>query len=98
MGHPIDIVERMATPQTGSGGAAKGMLHWVLHKARQRLEDVQHKGGSDHRRDEIDERQGEQPCNHDPTQENAAGEPAASSVGACGDTVDVGVARANWST
>jgi hypothetical protein len=37
---------------------------------------VQHKGGSDHRRDEIDERQGEQPCNHDPTQENAVGEPA----------------------
>ena len=31
--------------------------------------------------DEIDERQGEQPCNHDPTQENAAGEPAAHSPG-----------------
>ena len=72
MGHPIDIVERMVTPQTGSG---------VRLEARQRLEDVQHKGRGDHRRDEIDERQGEQPCNHDPTQENAAGEPAAHSPG-----------------
>ena len=45
--------------------------------ARQRLEDVQHEGRGNHRRDEIDERQGEQPRNHHPAQENAAGEPAA---------------------
>src|SRR5205807_7443413 len=77
MGYPIDIVERIATPQTGSGVRLKAMFPG----ARQRLEDVQHEGGGDHRRDEIDERQGEQPCNHDPTQENAAGEPAAHSPG-----------------
>src|SRR5438552_11803132 len=77
MGYPIDIDERMATPQTGSGVRLKGRHHG----ARQRLEDVQNKGGSDHRRDEIDERQSEQPCNHDPTQKNAAGEPAAHSPG-----------------
>src|ERR1700739_4813981 len=58
----------MATPQTGSG---------VRLDARQRLENVQHKGSGDHRRDEIDKRQSKKPCNHNPSRENAAGEPLA---------------------
>src|SRR5690348_18411582 len=56
-GTPDRNVERMATPQTGSG---------VRLDARQRLEDVQHKDRGNNRRDEIDERQGEQPRDHHP--------------------------------
>src|SRR6516165_8621335 len=53
----------------------KGTLHgWPGHGprlgTRQRLEDVEHEGRGDHRRDEVDERQGEHPCDHDPAKEN----------------------------
>ena len=38
---------------------------------------MHHKGGGDYRRDEIDERNGEQARDHDPAEEDASPKPAA---------------------
>ena len=67
MGHPIDIAGGRITPQTGSGDAAQGMRL----EARQRLEDMHHERSRYHRRDEINERQAEECCDHDPPEEYA---------------------------
>ena len=67
MGHPIDIAEGRLHHRPGQGMRPRGMRL----DARQRFEDMHHEGSRYHRRDEINERQAEECCDHDPPEEYA---------------------------